>query len=189
MNRFWHEVWDWVYSIVVAIALAMCIHIFLFVPTRVAGESMVPTLHNGQYLLVSKISHVLRSTPDYGQIVIIDSRVQRERSWMDDLSEPAQNYLSFINHDFQTNYIWVKRVIGKAGDRLAFHDGHVYRNGVQLTEPYTNGPMQFTFDGDFVVPEGTVFVMGDNRNHSSDSRFIGPVPVDHVLGNVAVELW
>ena len=77
MNHFWKEVWDWVYSIIVALALAMLIHIFIFVPTRVAGESMVPTLHNGQYLLVSKISHVLRELPDYGQIVIIDSRTQR----------------------------------------------------------------------------------------------------------------
>ena len=73
MNHFWKEVWDWIYSIIVALALAMLIHIFIFVPTRVAGESMVPTLHNGQYLLVSKISHVLRELPDYGQIVIIDS--------------------------------------------------------------------------------------------------------------------
>ena len=55
-----HEVLDWVYSIVVALFLAMLIHIFLFVPTKVSGESMYPTLTNGEYLIVSKISHVLR---------------------------------------------------------------------------------------------------------------------------------
>lgn len=187
MQKFWAEVWDWIYSIVVALALAMCIHIFIFVPTRVAGESMVPTLHHGQYLIVSKIGHVMRNEPDYGEIVIIDSRVQRERDWGDDLTEPAYNYMSFINSDYATNYIWVKRVIGKAGDVLEFHDGHVYRNGEMLNEPYTNGPMEFSVDGEFVVPEGTVFVMGDNRNHSSDSRFIGPIPVGHVLGTVVYE--
>lgn len=187
MDKFWQEVWDWTYSIVIALALAMCIHIFIFVPTRVSGESMVPTLHNGQYLIVSKIGHVFREEPEYGEIVIIDSRVKRARDWGDDLTEPAHNYLSFVDSSFATNYIWVKRVIGKAGDRLAFHDGHVYRNGMQLQEPYTNGPMKFALDGEITVPEGTVFVMGDNRNHSADSRFIGPVPIDHVLGTVVYE--
>ena len=83
-----HEILDWIYSIVVALFLAMLIHIFLFVPTKVSGSSMYPTLTNGEYLIVSKISHVLRETPNYGDIVIIDSRTHRERSWMDDLTEP-----------------------------------------------------------------------------------------------------
>ena len=187
MNHFWKEVWDWVYSIIVALALAMLIHIFIFVPTRVAGESMVPTLHNGQYLLVSKISHVLRELPDYGQIVIIDSRTQRPRDWGDDFAEPAYNYMSLVDSSYAANYIWVKRVIGHPGDRLGFRDGHVYRNGRALNAPYLNEPMTFNVDGEFIVPEGTVFVMGDNRNHSSDSRYIGPVPIGHVLGNVVYE--
>ena len=92
-----HELFDWIYSIVIALFLAMIIHIFLFVPTRVSGSSMFPTLENGQYLIVSKISHVFRKTPDYGDIVIIDSRVQRERSWIDDLSEPALNYMALFD--------------------------------------------------------------------------------------------
>ena len=159
-----HEILDWIYSIVVALFLAMLIHIFLFVPTKVSGSSMYPTLTNGEYLIVSKISHVLRETPNYGDIVIIDSRTHMERSWM------------------------VKRVIGKPGDKLEFHDGHVYRNGEKLDEPYINEPMEFSMDGSYTVPEGDVFVMGDNRNHSSDSRFIGPVPIDHVLGRVCLQL-
>lgn len=182
------EVFDWIYSIVVALFLAMIIHIFLFVPTRVSGESMYPTLDNGQYLIVSKISHVLREMPDYGDIVIIDSRTRRERSWMDDLIEPMNNYIAIFDRSRQEHSVWVKRVIGKSGDVLEFRDGAVWRNGNRLDEPYTNGPMEFSMDGSYTVPEGTVFVMGDNRNHSSDSRFIGPVPVDHVLGRVVFEL-
>ena len=57
---------------------------------------MMPTLTNGEYLIVSKISHVLRSAPDYGDIVIIDSRVQRPRTWMDDLAEPMYNYMALL---------------------------------------------------------------------------------------------
>lgn len=182
------EVFDWIYSIVVALFLAMIIHIFLFVPTKVSGESMVPTLSNGQYLIVSKISHVLREMPDYGDIVIIDSRTRRERSWMDDLTEPMNNYIALFDRSRQEHSVWVKRVIGREGDVLEFKDGAVWRNGEKLDEPYINEPMEFSMDGSYTVPDGTVFVMGDNRNHSSDSRFIGPVPVDHVLGRVAFEL-
>lgn len=183
-----HELFDWIYSIVVALFLAMLIHIFLFVPTKVSGLSMYPTLNNGQYLVVSKIGHVLRQTPDYGEIVIIDSRTRCERSWLDDFTEPAMNYISLFKKGNPDHTIWVKRVIGKAGDTLEFHDHAVYRNGIKLEEPYVNGEMEFSIPGSYTVPEGTVFVMGDNRNHSSDSRFIGPVPVDHVLGTVVVQL-
>lgn len=98
------------------------------------------------------------------------------------------NYISLFKKGNPDHTIWVKRVIGKAGDTLEFHDHAVYRNGIKLEEPYVNGEMEFSIPGSYTVPEGTVFVMGDNRNHSSDSRFIGPVPVDHVLGTVVVQL-
>ncbi len=186
MGDFMHEVLDWLYSIVVALILAMIIHIFIFVPTRVSGE--YPSLQNGQYLIVSKIGHVLHKDVNYKDIVIIDSRVQRERTWADDVLEPLDNYLSIFSHNSQQHNIWVKRVIGKSGDELAFHDGYVYRNGEKLEEAYIKEPMEFSMDGTYVVPEGMVFVMGDNRNHSSDSRFIGAVPLDHVLGTVAFQL-
>ena len=188
MGDFMHEVLDWLYSIVVALILAMIIHIFIFVPTRVSGESMYPSLQNGQYLIVSKIGHVLHKDVNYKDIVIIDSRVQRERTWADDVLEPLDNYLSIFSHNSQQHNIWVKRVIGKNGDELAFHDGYVYRNGEKLEEAYIKEPMEFSMDGTYVVPEGMVFVMGDNRNHSSDSQFIGAVPLDHVLGTVAFQL-
>ncbi len=184
----WKEIFDWVYSIVVALSIAMLIHIFLFVPTKVAGESMMPTLENGQYLIVSKIGHILNEMPDYGEIVIIDSRTRRARSFVDDAIEPANNYIALFDKSRAEHHIWVKRVIGREGDVLEFRDGHVIRNGEVLSEPYTAEPMAFSVDAPFTVPAGCVFVMGDNRNHSSDSRFIGPVPVDHVLGRVVLEL-
>jgi len=77
---------------------------------------------------------------------------------------------------------WIKRVIGKAGDRLEFKNGKVYRDGVPLDEPYVKEPMLYTSDEVIVVPEGHIFVMGDNRNNSFDSRMVGPIPVDHVIG-------
>lgn len=184
MNTFLHEVYEWIYSIIISLAIAMVIHIFFFQPTRVSGESMMPTLHNGEYLIVSKWNHILGEVPNYGDIVIIDSRVQYPRTWKDDVAEPMNNYMAFFNHDLQTKNIWVKRVIGHPGDTLAFHDGKVWRNGEPLDEPYINEPMEYSRKGEIKIPEGYVFCMGDNRNHSSDSRFIGPVPIDHVLGHV-----
>lgn len=135
MNTFLHEVCEWLYSIVIALAIAMVIHIFFFQPTRVSGESMMPTLKNGEYLIVSKWSHVMGEVPNYGDIVIIDSRVQYPRTWKDDVAEPMNNYLAFFDHDLQTKNVWVKRVIGRPGDTLAFHDGKVWRNGEPLDEP------------------------------------------------------
>ena len=182
------EIFDWIYSIVVAVFLAMLIHIFVFVPTKVDGQSMYPTLHDGQYLIVSKIGRVFRNVPNYGEIVIIDSRTERPRSWLDDIQEPMKNYLSIFDKNQASHVVWVKRVIGKAGDKLEFHNGHVYRNGNLLEETYMNEPMEFTMEGSYTVPQDCVFVMGDNRNHSSDSRFIGAVPVDHVLGTLLCSL-
>lgn len=188
-NKFLKEVLDWVYAIVLALVIATAIHIFLVQPTRVSGESMDDTLHNGQYLVVTKWQHVLREMPDYGQIVIIDSRVNRPRTWMDDVKEPLMNYIGVFYKEALSNDVWVKRVIGKPGDILEFKEGHVWRNGVELQEPYTKETyMNFSRSTSVVVPDGHVFVMGDNRNHSSDSRFIGPVPVDHVLGFVKYAL-
>ncbi|KMO86208.1 signal peptidase [Megasphaera cerevisiae DSM 20462] len=184
MSTFLHEIYEWLYSIIIALAIALVIHIFFFQPTRVSGESMVPTLHNGEYLIVSKWNHVMGEVPNYGDIVIIDSRVQYPRTWKDDVTEPMNNYLAFFDHDLQTKNIWVKRVIGRPGDTLAFHDGKVWRNGEALDETYINEPMTYSRKDEIKIPEGYVFCMGDNRNHSSDSRFIGPVPIDHVLGKV-----
>jgi len=183
-----HEIYEWGYAIVIALAVAMVIHIFLVQPTRVSGESMENTLQNGDFLIVSKWSHVMREMPNYGDIVIIDSRVKRDRTWKDDLAEPMLNYVSIFNKNAQTHDMWVKRVIGRAGDTLEFKDGHVWRNGEELKESYTKeDKMNFTRSTPVVIPEGHVFVMGDNRNHSSDSRFIGPVPVVNVLGKVVYD--
>lgn len=183
-KTFAGELLEWLYSIILALAVAIIIHAFLAQPTRVSGESMENTLYNGEYLIVSKIPHDLRQAPNYDDIVIIDSRVHRDRSIADDLTEPLLTYLSFFNKDLQGHYVWVKRVIGKGGDTITVKNGHVYRNGEELQESYIKEPMNIGMDKTFVIPDNAVFVMGDNRNHSSDSRFIGPVPIDHVLGKV-----
>lgn len=179
-----NEIFDWIGSIAVALSLAIFINAFIFQPTRVSGPSMQPTLHDQDYIIISKLSHTFNKTPNYNDIVVIDSRVYRERSFKDDLLQPMATYLNAYKPIVDADHsVWIKRVIGKPGDVLEFKDGKVYRNGTALTEPYVKEPMLYTSDR-IVVPENHVFVMGDNRNNSSDSRYIGPVPIDHVLGTM-----
>lgn len=183
-----HEIWEWVYAIVIALAVAIVIHVFVGQITRVSGESMENTLHNGDFLIVSKWDHIRGISPNYNDIVIIDSRVNRPRTWQDDVTDVASNYLSVFSKSAERHDAWVKRVIGMPGDTLEFKNGHVWRNGKELEEPYTKDTtMNYAQTASVKIPDGYVFVMGDNRNHSSDSRFIGPVPIDHVIGHVVFD--
>lgn len=183
-----HEIGEWLYAIIIALAIAIVVHLFLGQITRVSGESMEDTLHNGDFLVVSKWDHIRGNMPQYGEIVIIDSRANRERTWEDDVTDVVSNYMSIFSKSAERHDAWVKRVIGLPGDTLEFKAGHVWRNGKELEEPYTKEPtMQYSQTAPVVVPEGHVFVMGDNRNHSSDSRFIGPVPIKNVIGHVVYD--
>lgn len=174
------EVWSWVRSLLIAFVLVLVIGIFLFQPYKVSGESMEPTLHNDQRIYVSKLVHTFSYLPDYGDIVIIDSRIDRPRTLKDEfLSHPVIQFLTG-NTEGRSNY--VKRVIGKPGDTITIKDNQVFRNGVALEESYINGMMNYSTDEVWTVPEDHVYVMGDNRNNSLDSRKMGYIPLDHVLG-------
>lgn len=179
------ELLGWAVTIVLAFGIASIINIFVFQPTRVEGQSMEPTLHNKDKVFMSKLIHTLKGEPEYGDIVIIDSRVDRPRSIKDDLVENFKYNIIVTLLTKNTDEIyWIKRVIGKAGDTLEFRDGKVFRNGRELKEPYVKEAMDYSSKEKVVVPKNRVFVMGDNRNHSSDSRFIGSIPKDHIIGKL-----
>ncbi|BBI31012.1 signal peptidase I [Cohnella abietis] len=173
------KVRGWISSIVIAFVLSLIIGIFIIQPYKVDGHSMDPTLQDNQRVFISKLSHTFSYLPEYGDIVIIDSRVNRNRTFMDDVMDNPVFQL-FSNKDERTFYI--KRVIGKPGDVLEFKNSKVYRNGELLNEPYIQETMSYTSDEQWVVPDNHVFVMGDNRNHSEDSRIIGFIPLNHVIG-------
>jgi signal peptidase I len=177
------KLWSWVSSIAIAFILVVFLGVFVFQSTKVLGISMDPTLHNSQKVYVSKLSHTFSSLPDYSDIVIIDSRVDQERTFSDELRDTPLINL-FVRGD--DKHVWIKRVIGRPGDVLEFRDHKVYRNGEVLNEPYIKEEMIFTSDKKWVVPEDHIFVMGDNRNNSMDSRVIGFIPLDHVLGK---KMW
>ncbi|MFE4744673.1 signal peptidase I [Paenibacillus chitinolyticus] len=174
------EVLGWAGSIGISFALVLFIGIFVFQPYKVDGHSMDPTLQDEQRIYISKLTHTFAQEPAYGDIVVIDSRVDRPRTFKDSFME--QPVIQWIAGSAKEKTFFVKRVIGKAGDVLEFKDHQVYRNGQVLSEPYLKETMQFVSDKKWTVPEGHVFVMGDNRNDSWDSRNIGFIPLDHVMG-------
>jgi signal peptidase I len=179
MKKITSELRSWVSSIGIAFGCAILIGVFIIQPTNVLGHSMDPTLHDEQRIFISKISHTFHQEPQYGDIVIIDSRVDRQRNLLDDITEHP--LITFFTGNSDGSF-YVKRVIGKAGDVLEFKDHKVYRNGEALDEPYLNEQMNYTSPQKITVPDQHLFVMGDNRNNSKDSRAIGFIPLDHVLG-------
>lgn len=181
------EAGEWLYSLVVSFALALFLAIFIFQPTIVSGQSMEPTLDNGNYVVLSKLSHTFSRLPNYGDVVVVDSRVARTRTLSDDLIEPVMNIVYRLQGR-APEHIWVKRLIGLPGDVIEFKDDKVLRNGIPLVEPYIKEPMHYTAKQATIVPPNQVYVLGDNRNNSGDSRYIGPVPGDHVLGVMLFKL-
>lgn len=176
------EILGWIRSIAFAVVFALVLGIFVFQPYKVDGHSMDPTLHDQERIYVSKLPHTFSYLPDYGDIVVIDSRVKRSRSFLDDVTSHPLVRLALGEADDHSMY--VKRVIGKPGDVLEFKNHQVYRNGTALNEPYIKEQMDYMADGKLTVPPNSIFVMGDNRNNSTDSREIGFIPMDHVMGKM-----
>lgn len=128
---------------------------------RVDGSSMEPTLHGGEYVLVNKLSYRL-GQPEYGDVIVF-----------------------YYPRDPQQEYI--KRVIGLPGDKVDISYGSVFVNGVLLEEPYiAAAPI---YPGIWLVPDHSLFVLGDNRNNSSDSHSWGAVPVSYVVGKAILVYW
>jgi signal peptidase I len=158
------EVREYIEAFGVAVVLALFIITFIAQSFLVQGASMEPSLHNGQRLLVDKIVYRIRP-PQRGEIVVF--------------RYPADPRRRFI-----------KRVMGLPGDQIEVRRHKLYINGVAVEESYINGPTYGDF-GPFIVPENTVFVLGDNRNNSDDSRFsdVGAVPLELIVGRALFVYW
>ena len=148
-------------TIVLAIVLYFGINA-LSARVRVDGFSMIPTLQNGEYILVNKLAYKT-GQPNRGDIIVF--RLPGDES--QDL---------------------IKRVIGLPGDTIEVRNGQVYVNGAALAEPYLSQPTNSTIPARQVEP-GRYFVMGDNRNNSSDSRSFGSIARSDIVGRAWVVYW
>ena len=182
------EILSWVLTIVIAFVAAIFINAYLFRISKVSGGSMDKTLHDGQTVFISRAPYFF-SEPKYGDIVVFD-RAQVHRNFFTEIKESLQYNvitLKFTKKNLDHKY-WIKRVIGVPGDTIEIQADGVYRNGVKLDETYVN-PAEVPNYGSWIgktweIQEGEVFVMGDNRNHSTDSRYIGPITINSILGKV-----
>ncbi|MDQ3303399.1 MAG: signal peptidase I [Actinomycetota bacterium] len=155
-----------VITIVVAFALVFgIVRPFVVEAYRIPSESMVPTLEVGDRVLANKF--IYRFTePDKGDIVVFDS---------------------VDENDDQT---LIKRVVGKAGDEIQVQDGVLYVNDEPQEEPYLNEETPFAGSyGPTEVPDRNIFVMGDNRGNSADSRVFGPLPLENLKGEAFARFW
>jgi len=157
------------YDIIETIILAVVIWFAVNLTTArfiVEGSSMEPTLHTGQYLLVDRLSYQF-GQPQHGDVVVFRYPMN-----------PVDDY--------------VKRVIGIPGDEVIIRSKTVYVNGQALSEPYIQDDgmvLNDGYQGKWVVPEDHYFVMGDNRNHSSDSRSWGLLARTDMIGKAWLSYW
>jgi signal peptidase I len=128
---------------------------------RVDGVSMRPTLQNGEFILVNKLAYRI-GHPSRGDIVVFRFPL-----------DPSQDL--------------IKRVIGLPGDHVAVRGGSLYLNGKAVPEAYIAAAPEYS--GQWVVPEGNLFVLGDNRNDSSDSHSWGMLPIENIVGKAEVIYW
>lgn len=146
----------------IALAVALFIGINLVsARVRVDGISMMPTLENGEFVLVNKMSYQIGEI-NRGDIIVFDFPLN-----------PKEEL--------------IKRVIGLPGDTVRVENGLVYVNGQMLNEPYISKPPQYT--GSWTVRDGEIFVLGDNRNNSNDSKDWGLLPAENVVGKAILIYW
>jgi signal peptidase I len=160
------ETWEWTKALGIAVILATAIKVFLFAPVIVEGESMFPTLENKERLMLNKAAYLF-SEPKRGEVVVFHSEHDKD---------------------------WIKRVIGEPGDIVEVKEEQLFVNNKLIDEPYLDSlKLRYkdllTEDFYIEVPKGHLFVMGDNRPNSRDSRRIGPIEIDQVIGRAEFVMW
>ena len=188
MNSTVKEILEWVYCIVIALVLAMLFRYFIGTPTIVKMESMKPTLEQNQRLWLNRWGRTTHKLPERGQIITFEEPAKLEYSASEiDQSKPVAKY------NKTTGVEWFFKNFLEIGKRSYIKDGKVYINDKELKEDYLQAGIVTDILGngfdDFTVPENCVFAMGDNRNHSTDCRAFGCIPLEKIESTVAIRIW
>ncbi|WP_077300246.1 signal peptidase I [Virgibacillus pantothenticus] len=167
---------DWLKAILIAFSLAFIVRTFLFAPVVVEGPSMLPTLHNGDQLIVNKFIYDVKK-PERFDIVVFHASTEKD---------------------------FIKRIIGLPGEHVEVKDNILYINGEEVEQNYLNDQQGIQtelpiYTNDFIledlpgnyqeIPENYVLVLGDNRENSTDSRVLGLVSMDQIVGKTSLLYW
>lgn len=188
------EIMEWIFCLFAAFAIAVVIKYFIFTPTLVQQGSMTPTILNGERVLINRLVRTFNIPIFRGDIITFEMPVATSEDGTACYNENS-GVASFILHDLLeiTKTSYIKRVIGVAGDHVRItENGDVYINDIKKNENYLVDGLKMPITGeyyDLVVPEGYVFVMGDNRTGSTDSRVFGCIPLSKVEGRVKYRIW
>ena len=193
---------EWIGCIIIAIVIAIIFEYYIGTTTIVKQTSMYPTLKENQRLWISRSPRTLKKTPKRGDIVTFEapfekflSKEELNKNVIARYEKSKKNIIKKIKYDVleigKINYI--KRVIGIPNDHIVIDDGKVYINDKLLDEPYLKeGVITDCGKGnciDLIVPENTIFVLGDNRSGSTDSRCFGCIPLEKISGKVKIRIF
>ena len=192
------EVLDWVICFAIAFVVYLLINYFFICAPTVKQQSMHPTIKNNEKVLTIR-PWMKGSKFEYGQIITFEAPIDN-KLYIDSnetlYTAQYENYTGitlFLYNFLDVNKVsYIKRVIGLPGDHIVIKDGIVYRNDERIEEPYLremNTEIQEQEYADVIVPENTVYVMGDNREQSKDSRSFGCIPYSRVNGYVLCRIW
>lgn len=151
---------------------------------RVDGQSMEPNLLNGEMLIVNRRAYI------HFNLSWIPWESKSSSDWYP-FGKPSRGDIVVFNPPGQHTEPYIKRIIGLPGEKISVHDGAVYIDDRRLQERYLASPTEWRgiATQDVTIQPGYVFVMGDNRNNSSDSRVFGPVPISSIIGKAWVSYW
>ena len=202
MNSTVKEILEWIYCILIAIVLAMLFRYFIGTLTIVKQVSMYPTLVQDQRLWLNRWGRTTKTLPERGKIITFEEpdKINYASQSEINLENPVAKYEEksgfqwFVNNFLEIGKrSYIKRVIALPGEHVQIKDGKVYINSEELEETYLQDGIVTDVTGvgfnDFVVPENCVFAMGDNRNHSTDCRAFGCIPLEKIESTVAIRIW
>lgn len=185
---FWREL---PVLVVIAFAVALLIKTFLLQAFYIPSASMEPTLVEGDRVLVEKVSYRFGG-PDRGDVVVFEKDLELPPGAEDDQSifeDIGDGFRSLFGFPTGGSQDFIKRTVAIEGDTIEGRDGKVFVNGAEIGEPYLPDGIEISAFGPVEIPQGMIFVMGDNRTNSDDSRSFGPIEADTVVGRAFVLIW
>lgn len=194
------EILEWIFCVIVALILALLFKHFIGVPTIVKQRSMYPTLKENQRLVLNRTFKITKSEPQIGDIITFEAPSKKFSKWEADQNNPVAVYnnepkgliKNFFYYGIEiTKESYIKRVVAIGGNHVKIENGQLSVDGIIQEEKFLQPNVITESDVfyDFIVPEGYVFAMGDNRSNSTDCREFGCIPLEKIEGIAVFRFW